>query len=209
MKSCRTAIVWACSVSLGCGALALIAYLLGWLTPPPPDNRPIIAIAPRGDRPKYRAEVELDRGSGLKWTADLEAALIRGTKENKRVFIAAEGLVDANSLLNRRLLLNQKPVSEDLARYVLVHLSLDRVPNDLYEQPPTPEESELDGESNAVLLLETLDEATTPIYVIVDPVDATRFRVVGVYSRGRISDARDREDLAEFVRDPSKKRAWK
>src|SRR5437868_387053 len=61
---------------------------------------PVKSLAPRRDRPRYNSGIELDK-SGLKWTADLEAALAQGTKEKKRLLIAFEAIVDVNCRVNR------------------------------------------------------------------------------------------------------------
>src|ERR1043166_6540759 len=129
---------------------------------PVTDNRPTFAVPARGDRPRYNGGIEIDEGSGLRWTGDIEMALMRASKHGKRVFVAFEGLIDVNCRLNRVNYFNQKPVREALGQYVLVSLHIDRVPDRFYVKEPPRGDGDADAEANAKFLQETFETITEP-----------------------------------------------
>lgn len=185
----------------GLGATALVLFLLFpqiVSEPSAPDNRLTMAIPPRGDRPKYVNGFVFDKTTGLMWTPNLEWALAKAKKEKKRVLIAFDAMVNANSRFNQVNVLDQQPVKDALLQYVLVTVYVDVIPNEFYQEPTTDEQREADAELNQEFQLEFFNELIFSSYAILDPVDATHFRVGAVWNKGRILDV---EEFRSFVVD--------
>ena len=186
-----------------CAALAsLLVGLAGCTTSSEPDHRPRFAVPRRGDRPKYSAGIEMEEGSGLKWSGDIEASAERARKVRKRVLVAFEGVTDVNGRVNRKQHFNQPAVRKLLSRYELVSLHIDAVPGEFYERAPNNDDMGSDAEANLKFETEILQTVASPLYVVLDPVGENRVCIVGVFDVGLF---RDTGLFVEFLRDPAKR----
>lgn len=183
----------------GLGAAALVLFVLFpqiVSVPSAADNRPTNAIIPRDDRPKYVSGFVLDKQTGLMWAPDLEWALAKAKNEKKRVFVAFDGLISANSRFNQVKVLGVQPVKDALLQHVLVTVYADAIPQEFYQEATTDEQREADAEVNQKFLADLVDAFLIPAYAILDPVDATHFRVGAVWNKGRILDV---DEFRRFV----------
>ena len=141
----------------------------------------------------------------LPWTADLPEALAQARTKKKLVFVDMTGVTCTNCNYNERTIFPQPSIKKLLAKYDLVKLYTDRVPNEFY----APEKLAQFGNSvtqqvndalkNLGISKRTFNTEQLPLYAVLKPKADGSFEILGVYDEGKISSA---ARFAQFLSQP-------
>jgi thiol:disulfide interchange protein DsbD len=148
---------------------------------------------------------------GAVWSRDLDAEVARiggelrakpdGPRPAKSlIFLDFTGVTCSNCKLNERDVFPKPQVAELLAKYTLVQLYTDKVPEHLYRgNPPGLAERNAEAERNRKLQDKMFGTDQLPLYVVLEPQASGEPKVLGVYPEGKINDV---PAFVEFLRQP-------
>ena len=114
---------------------------------------------------------------GVEWGMSLEQAKARAKAEGKPILIDFTGVNCANCRLMEQRVLPRPEVVEQMKKFVTVQIYTDFVPIGSI----TPDQRQELGQANQELLISIAQEATNPIYVVMD-ADGTVLGRIGGYN---------------------------
>jgi thiol:disulfide interchange protein DsbD len=152
-----------------------------------------------------------DGQGGLAWSGDLKRAVEEARAQQARhgdrklVFVDFTGETCKNCRYNEENVFSKPEVKDLFARYNLVQLYTDKVPNAFY--PPSVRDrfgsdvrrQRSDAAANLEFQKDAFDTEQLPLYVILEPLPDGKIKVAGTYTEGKINDP---AAFTEFLKRP-------
>ncbi len=147
--------------------------------------------------------------SDMNWSGDLEKALVNAETQRQRtgkpafVFVDFTGETCTNCKLNERSVFIRSDVKELFAKYQLVQLFTDKVPDKYYPSAiragfKDTGRQTADADVNRWFEDQAFGTQQLPLYVVLEPRDGKVF-AVGVYDEGKINNV---GTFVEFLKKP-------
>jgi thiol:disulfide interchange protein DsbD len=147
-----------------------------------------------------------DTEGDMTWTGDMTKGLAEASQKRQMVFVDFTGVTCTNCAWNEANVLNTPTVRDLLAKYKLVQLYTDRVPNKLYSAEEldkfgsSTSQQKTDAQNNRELQAQKFNTNQLPLYVILQPTDDRGgYKEVARYAEGKINNP---QAFEKFLRRP-------